>query len=650
MSFLAPFAGLLAGALGVAALVALQALKLRRRPVRISSTLLWRNAVRDLEVNIPFRAPRITVLFLLQLLAILLLAAAIARPVTGSADRIPGRLIVVIDASASMNAADADASGTTRIDHAKAAAESRLRDLRRGAGTPEIAVVRAALEPRMAVAPTRSLDAALAGVRAIEPSDQPLDPDALRAMLNALLDRSAQEEEGGTESTEPTLWIFTDAGTLAPRDFPGWSGEIIATHQPPTPPTPPQDTEPGSAPPLPVPGVNTGIADLIATRDPADPTTARVFLRVVSNADRPTGVVVRLSTGERTVSVAMEIPAATDEAPGSATRAVTLPAPGAARIEAALDRGGVLASDDTAWTDLPDARPPRTVVFAPEGRADPFLLDVLGVLAPGGVSAHTPNELDALTGAELVIYDRVTPARLPPVPSIGFGSAWPGDDEALDEGRQRIVAWDRAHPVLRDLSLATVVFDRAVRLPDETAPGVTVLAEARSGPVVIEAVGGGVRHLRVAFPLTRSNWSVDVGMPIFVAAAIERLTPGVRGEGVTRTTTRPIELRSSADRVTAAGPAEAAAPTADGVAVLGPLPRVGVYTLAGAAEPTVAVSLLDASESAIPLGLPARFGRDAAANASDAVQGRRERWPELLLAAFVVMTVEWLLHARRARV
>jgi hypothetical protein len=644
VTFLAPLAGLLAGALGLGVLLALHALKLRRRPVRVSSTLLWREAVRDLEVNIPFRAPRLTWLFVLQALAILLLAGAIARPVLGSAERIPGRLIVVIDASASMSARDAP-DNTTRLDRAKDQAAERLANLRRGSGSPEIAVVRAALEPRMVVAPTRSIDAALAGIRSIQPTDQPLDPDALRAALTALLDRTGVEDESAAAPPDASLWIFTDAGDLTPSAFPGWSGEIITTNPPPSPDTPP--------------GINAGIVALTASRDPSDPASARVFVRLISNADRPTGVVLRLTAGDTVQAVPLEIPAAAADAPGSTTRAVILRAGGAVRIEASLENGGVLPADDRAWTDLPDARPPRTVVFAPEGRPDPFLLDVLAILAPGAVSTHAPEELDALTGAELVIYDRVNPARLPPVPSLGFASAWPGTPDDLTEGRRRVIAWDRTHPVLRDVSLATVVFDRAVSLPDESTPGTTVLAESNDGPVFTEGLGNGVRHLRVAFPLNRSNWAVDVGMPIFVAGAYERLVPGVRGEGTVHTTNRPVELRATAASVRAnpafenAEPLEA--PAADAIAVLGPFPRAGLYTLTGAAQPTLAVSMLDASESAIPLGQPARFGRDAQPRGGDPadtgpLEGRRELWPTLLLAAFVVMTLEWLLHARRARV
>ncbi|RMH26117.1 MAG: VWA domain-containing protein, partial [Planctomycetota bacterium] len=348
MTFLAPLAGLLAGGLGLAALLALHALKLRRRPVRISSTLLWRNATRDLEVNTPWRRPRATWMLLLQILAIALLALGIARPVLGSGGSITGRVVVVIDASASMNAVDE--RGVSRFDRAVDAVRERLNRLRRSDASPEIAIVRAAHTPMMVLAPTRSLGDALGALDTVTPTDQPLDPDALRDLLGSLRETGEDDEADNTL----TVWAFTDAGSLRAADLPGVAGEIVTV---------------GSDAP------NAGIAAATGSRDPEDPARARVFVRLVSNADRPVGVVVRVASPDETVRTPVEIPAANEDAPGAITRTIAVDAPGAARVEITLEREDALAADNTAWVDLPDPAPPRTVVYAPEGRADPFLLD-----------------------------------------------------------------------------------------------------------------------------------------------------------------------------------------------------------------------------------------------------------------------------------
>ena len=70
MTFLDPATGLTALAAGTLATLLWYFLKLRRRPLRVSSTMLWEAAARDVEVNAPFRWIRPSWLLLLQLLAV----------------------------------------------------------------------------------------------------------------------------------------------------------------------------------------------------------------------------------------------------------------------------------------------------------------------------------------------------------------------------------------------------------------------------------------------------------------------------------------------------------------------------------------------------------------------------------------------------
>ncbi len=644
MTLLAPLAGILAGALGLSGLVLLHALKLRRQTLRVSSTLLWRDAAQDLEVNTPLRRPRLTLLLVLQALAVLFLAVAIARPALGDASAAPGRVIIVIDATASMRAATA--AGTTRFDAAVRSAIDRVEALRRSDRTPEIGVVRFAHRSSLASPPTRSIGDIITAIRSISPTDQPGDTQRLRELLGSLDEPGSPEDDdqtGGADTGRPTLWIYTDAGSVTERDLVGMRGEIIV---------------PGAS----AGAANLGIGALHATRDPDEPSSARVFVRVVSSAARPTGVVATVETDDERVRVPLEVPASTPDGPGSLTRTISIRAPGEQRISVTLDhqaRPDALESDDTAWVMIPDARPPRTAVYAPDAVADPFLIDVIEALAPDAYSVHRATDLDALRAAELVVYDRVSHASLPPAPSLGFGSAWPGRPESqaaepARTGRERVVAWERAHPVLRGITLAPIVFDRAVGLPGAGSPGVRVLAESSEGPVFTETVAGGNRHLRVAFPLERSNWGVEVGMSIFVAKAFERLAPGTRGEGSVITTTETFDVPASTTRVTASGATEMSAPSSElGIATFGPPERSGIYQLTGSTVGDIAVSMLNPSESAIPIGASVGFGSGdtgASPRASSGIDGRREFWPFALLLAFLLMTAEFFVHAARARV
>ena len=121
MSLLAP-AALALGLLAIP-IILLYMLRLRRREQPISSTFLWRELVRDQAANAPWQRLRRNLLLLLQLLILAALILALARPVL----RVPGfgggSVIVLLDASASMQATDSDAASRFEDARAEAAAE-----------------------------------------------------------------------------------------------------------------------------------------------------------------------------------------------------------------------------------------------------------------------------------------------------------------------------------------------------------------------------------------------------------------------------------------------------------------------------------------------------------------------------------------------
>src|SRR3954452_22507973 len=114
--FLSPWAALVAAAIAVPSLLVLYFLKLRRREMAVSSTLLWKKAVQDLQVNAPFQKLRRNLLLLLQLLILLFLLLALARPVTHFTPGAGKISVILIDRSASMGTRDQELKGKTRLD------------------------------------------------------------------------------------------------------------------------------------------------------------------------------------------------------------------------------------------------------------------------------------------------------------------------------------------------------------------------------------------------------------------------------------------------------------------------------------------------------------------------------------------------------
>ncbi len=106
MSFLALTSALIAAGITIPSLVALYFLKRRRRIVPVSSTFLWKQALQDLQVNAPFQRIRRNLLLMLQMIILLGLLLAFARPSLREAAKAGQQVIIVIDHSASMNATD----------------------------------------------------------------------------------------------------------------------------------------------------------------------------------------------------------------------------------------------------------------------------------------------------------------------------------------------------------------------------------------------------------------------------------------------------------------------------------------------------------------------------------------------------------------
>ena len=117
MSFLSPLAFALVGL--TLPLVLLYFLKVRRRERRIPSLLLWDTAKRDREASAFFQRLQRDPLIVLQILALLMLATALARPTVTVMGHGARKVVVVLDTSASMKARDV---GPSRFARAQAEA------------------------------------------------------------------------------------------------------------------------------------------------------------------------------------------------------------------------------------------------------------------------------------------------------------------------------------------------------------------------------------------------------------------------------------------------------------------------------------------------------------------------------------------------
>src|SRR6476620_9920261 len=95
--FLNPWTALAGAAIFVPLLLVLYFLKLRRREMTVPSTLLWKKAIQDLQVNAPFQKLRRNLLLLLQMLLLILLVLALSRPIANYKPGAGQSTVILID-------------------------------------------------------------------------------------------------------------------------------------------------------------------------------------------------------------------------------------------------------------------------------------------------------------------------------------------------------------------------------------------------------------------------------------------------------------------------------------------------------------------------------------------------------------------------
>jgi hypothetical protein len=639
MQFLSPSAALVALA-AVPLLLLLYFLKLRRRALRIASTLLWRRATEDLQANVPFQRLRASLLLFLQLAAVLLLILALARPVLTTASGPVRRVIVLIDTSASMSARDAP--GRTRLDAARDSARDIIDRMGRRGEPGELMVVTFAATAQVACSFESNRQILRDIVDTLEPTDEEADLAAALELAGAFARRD--------ETTElPQVVVISDGGVAPPAGSEGFrlrAGDFrfIGVG-----PQDPNDVD------------NFGIAALSARRDHRDPARLLVFCRVVNAGPDARQVALTLRADGEPVSVrTLALPGAADLGPGEASCTLELELPGEAIVTVSLGRADDLTADDTAALVVPPPAQPRIALVHPLARPDPFLVSLIEATEPTRLlmipadQSPGPDLSDRATELDLIIYDRVAAPRLPSVASLSFGAA-PVPvvlQPPATPGGRRLVSWDRHHPLLRHVSLDTLVYAGAgaLALPN----GAEALALGPEGPVIGVLQTAGARHVVVGFALTQSNWPVDVSIAVFLQNALDYLTLAGATAAEPLRAGAPVSVRPLAgtDVIRIDGPISAELESTAGAPLtLPPLRRVGLYTIEGV-EPRdrrLAVSVLSDIESDIRprRTLVVNAVRQEAGGVRDAVP--LELWPYLAAAAIGLLVLEWLAYCLRVR-
>ena len=615
MSFLDPIAFWFALSLPV--VVVFYLLKRKRVLKLVSSTLLWQRFLAETQANAPFQKLRKNWLLILQLLMLALVVFALARPFFKGNARESRLRVVILDASASMQATDEKPS---RFDKAKAEALKWVDGLRDG---EQMMVLLAGASTEVKQSPTSDRSALRRALHSCEPSDAPTRlADALTTAGAFTFEKKGEETVASGEIHLFSDGAATDLDDLANKNLP------LIYHR------------------VGTSGNNAGIVRIDARANPENASERAVFASVANFSTNSMPAEIELLLDGQTVE----------------TRSVTLDATNTQLLifTAPQSRDGVFTVRVGATDDLPADNQASVVSLLPQPvkvllvtKGNRFLETALRA-APGTVLSTASQLTDSGDAFDVVVLDDVVPAIWPKVSTLAFHTAntnwFPGWSTVKTPA---IVDWKNTHALLRFVNFDNVQIAEtlAVKAP---VWGLS-LVDAPQTPLIIAGELNHQRLVWVAFDPLQSTWPLRVSFPIFVANAVDWLNPASASAGqylVQPGTAFRYGLSARTPRAELTTPdGKTRALELDPEAkelVIGDTARQGIYRVkAGTNDVAFCVNLMDSNESNIAPREEIAVGKYARVSATTLRRANLELWRWIAAAAMSVLLFEWWFYHKR---
>ena len=606
MSLLAPAAMWLLAL--SAPLILLYFIRVRRREQQVSSLLLWEAAPKFQGSSSFFQRLQRDPLLLLQLLALVLLAMALARPsitVMGESER---KVVVVLDTSASMKSHDVAPS---RFDAAKARAVSLVGDLI--AGT-QVMVIEAGIQPRVLAPMGADLGRAVEAIEGSSARDLP------NRVVDAL--RTARALVGDDPRAE--IHVFTD-GAFA---------------------EPPTDTDPR----IHWIGVgrsdnNAGITHLAVRKTYQGAGGYEALLSVANYSAQPRSLAFSVKVDDQTIAE-REL-----KLGPHLHRTLILPFhnTGAARVTARLRVDDDLDADNMAYAIVP---PPNKILVTLVSEGNLFLEKVLRADPEIALELKRPGQYQGGMGnADVVILDSITPEKVGPGRFI-FVNIVPPDvpiDILGTMDKPQVSDWDRLHPVMRHVDFSKVAIESAMRIRP-LVPGRPLVEAAIGGPLVYSIEEPARKAILIGFDLFKADLPLRVAFPLLIGNGLRWLHQGDIDQQTGQIASgqpllAPVPLGVETVSITTPSGRTVSQRAANGSVSYTDTGEVGIYTLSGGkAEMLIAANLMDGEESDIaPRPLPP--GTDSVSSRLAPVE--QEFWKALVALALLVLLMEGFLYWRR---
>ena len=442
--------------------------------------MLWRSVHRDLESRQRLRMPPLSLLMLLQILAIAAGAAALVKPALPAQNRT--HLVILMDTSASMAATDVAPS---RFEVARERARQAIAQLQAG---DQVTVVQMGSSPTV-LASGSDRSAALAAIDRIQPGGAKADVESALKVADALIHKT-----GG------------NGGVLLLSD-----GAFGSSFQP------SQVSVPVDFQPIGVSGDNQGITALDVRADLDGSGRYNAFAQVSNYSDHPVDLpavatVDGLVLDRRNLQLG----------PHSSTD-LTFDLPAGARAFAlTIESHDVFSLDDRAEVSIEPLQQRRVLLVSKDpGPVEKLLRSIPGL----NVSTVSPASYRSTQGADLVVFDQFVPADLPGADLLIMNPPLqaPGFQTVPARADASVLSSIQDSPITNSVDLQSLRLGQTVQL--ETPEWAYAVAEGPAGPLILQGERSGRRIVVLNFDWLLTSLPRMQSFPLLLSNVVGQLDP-----------------------------------------------------------------------------------------------------------------------------
>jgi hypothetical protein len=589
-------------------IVLLYILKMKRRDVRVPASFLWPDKVEEIRANALFQKLRFSWLLLLQLLALLTVVIAFAKPQTPQRGLAGEVTVFVIDTSASMSATDVKPS---RFDEAKRLAMEGIRGAK---PSDRIAIIEAGPTPRvvspLSTDPAKQA-AALDGLQATDAEGQVGDALRLAAALVGSIDgaRIVLLSDG---DFEPVTNFSRGKAAVVYRCI-GNRDENLS-----------------------VSALGTGETG----------SGRQLFCGIKNHGANPLSGVLNLYADGKVIDSIQ-----TPKIGPNSQWGRTIAAPAGAKVfEAKLDAPDFLKSDNYAVA-VADPNASLHVLLVTKGNL--FLERALSLDPRVTLDKATEVPSTELSGPgtgtyDIVVFDGLPEQQVKARGILTLGT--PGPSSPVIAGsvvkKPHFVSAEKK-PILESVDLESVFIDRQQSV--SAKPSGEVLAQTSAGPLVVASQDTSKRQVFVGFEPLDSDFPLQVGFPIFISNALDFLTGGASESNLVVKVGQPFSLpiTSEATLNSPSGETTTLRPVGTTVTVREDR-KVGAYTVeAQGKKRTIYATLRSDRASTIRPEKNIDLG-GGIVKTSQSPTRFADFWRPLILLALFILAGEWWLFARKS--